>query len=119
MATVAYPHELDVKSLVEGSLGLQCDIELGARARAEFGNTVGNPKAEIEIEFLVPFHNVCVIGEHTSLKNRQAVKDHLNKLANKIDFLNSPPAQDRFTPFRIPDRQRDAYAAIERLRGCL
>lgn len=119
MATTAYPQEVEVKSLVEESLGLQCDIELGAPHRSDFDNSVGDPKREIEIDFLVPFHNFCVVGEHTNEKSREGVKNHLAKLAGKIDFLNSLSKQSRFGPFNIPPKRRTAYAKVEKLTGCL
>ena len=75
MATTAYPNEAEVKSIVEDSLGLQCDIELGAPHRREFDAAAGHPQKEIEVDFFVPFHRVCVVGEHTSEKSGDGVRE--------------------------------------------
>jgi len=119
MATTAYVHEQEVKDLVERVFGLQCDVALGQPHRYEFDANAGNPQGEIEIDFLVPFHNICVVGEHTDAKSRKNVKQHLARLADKISFLQSLPTESRFAPFHMPLQKRKAYKAIKQVSGCL
>lgn len=119
MTIKAYPKEREVKTLVETSLGLQCDIELGAPKKEEFIESAEDAKREIEIDFLIPFRDMCIIGEHTDERSRKSVKTHLQKLAAKIDFLRSIPAEDRFGAFDIPRKRLAAYAKVEQLSGCL
>lgn len=117
MTNKAYEHEVEVKELIEGSIGLACDIELGNPKRKDFDSSAGDPQKEIEIDFLIPFRNICIVGEHTSLKDRKAVKNHLQKLNRKLEFLQGISNKDRFSPFQITESRRSAYKDIETLRG--
>ncbi|MCA9110577.1 MAG: hypothetical protein KDA52_11540, partial [Planctomycetaceae bacterium] len=119
MATTAHVHEQEVKDLVEDVFGLQCDVALGQPHRHEFDKNAGDPRGEIEIDFLVPFRNVCVVGEHTDAKSRKNVKQHLARFAEKIAFLQSLSEESRFAPFHLPSKKRKAYKSINQITGCL
>ena len=73
---------------------------------------------ELEIDFLVPFGEYCLIGEHTDLASRQEVKTHLRKLTQKVEFLETVPPGQRFAPFTIPSSRRIHYREVRSLVGC-